>query len=306
MHGESDRDTITAYIADMAEQTNQTEIWTVMRLITWGSDYFKKKGVDSPRLTMELMLSHVLSLTRFDLYLQFDRPLADEELATLRQMVKRRAAREPLQYILGEAHFYRRVFKVTPDVLIPRPETELLVEESLRRVQSLRCLDVGTGSGCIGITVALERPETEVVAIDRSSAALDLARENAGKLGARNIEFHQVDIFDDEAVTALGSFDLLISNPPYIAAADMASLEPEVREHEPQFALTDDGDGYAFYRRFIDLAPTLIREGASLFLEIGYGQGPTLRRLFSDAGFSVDILTDLDRNERILWATKRE
>lgn len=304
MHGESDRDTIRLYIADMAEQSNQTEIWTVMRLIAWGSDYFKKKGVDSPRLTMELMLSHLLSLTRFDLYLQFDRPLAEDELAELRQMVKRRAAREPLQYILGEAHFYRRVFKVTPDVLIPRPETELLVEESLRRVHSLRCLDVGTGSGCIGITVALERPETEVVAIDRSAAALELARENAGKLGAKNIDFQQVDIFDDAAVTALGSFDLLISNPPYIAAADMGSLEPEVREHEPQFALTDDGDGYAFYRRFIELTPTLIRDGASLFLEIGYGQGPTLRRLFSDAGFTVDILTDLDRTERILWATR--
>jgi release factor glutamine methyltransferase len=288
----------------MAEQSNQTEIWTVMRLIAWGAEYFKKKGVDSPRLTMELMLSHVLGLTRFDLYLQFDRPLSEEELVTLRQMVKRRAAREPLQYILGEAHFYRRVFKVTPDVLIPRPETELLVEESLRRVQSLRCLDVGTGSGCIGITIVLERPETEVIAIDRSAPALALAQENAEKLGAKNITFQQVDIFDTEAVTALGSFDLVVSNPPYISASEMNALEPEVREHEPQVALTDNGDGYAFYRRFIELAPTLIRDGASLFLEIGYGQGPTLRRMFSDAGFTVDILTDLDRTERILWAIK--
>jgi release factor glutamine methyltransferase len=288
----------------MAEQSNQTEIWTVMRLVAWGADYFKKKGVDSPRLTMELMLSHVLELTRFDLYLQFDRPLTEEELLTLRGMVKRRAAREPLQYILGEAHFYRRVFKVTPDVLIPRPETELLVEEALRRVQSIRCLDVGTGSGCIGITVVLERPETEVIAIDRSAPALALAQENAEKLGAKNISFQQVDIFDDAAVAALGSFDLLISNPPYISAADIAGLEPEVREHEPQFALTDAGDGYAFYRRFIELAPTLVREGASIFLEIGYGQGPTLRRMYSDAGFTVDILTDLDRNERILWAKR--
>ena len=288
----------------MTDQSQQTEIWTVMRLIAWGADYFKKKGVDSPRLTMELMLSHVLALTRFDLYLQFDRPLTEEELATLRQMVKRRAAREPLQYILGEAHFYRRVFKVTPDVLIPRPETELLVEESIRRAQSLRCLDVGTGSGCIGITVALERPETEVIAIDHSASALALARENAEQLGARNIEFRQVDIFDTEAVTALGSFDLLISNPPYISAADMTGLEPEVREHEPRIALTDNGDGFAFYHRFIELAPTLIRDGASLFLEIGYGQGPTLRRMFSDARFTVDILTDLDRTERILWAVR--
>src|SRR5688572_4656855 len=122
-----------------------TDIWTVMRMITWGSDYFAKKGVDSPRLTIELILAHVLSLTRFELYLQFDRPLNDVELDRLREMVRRRAAREPLQYILSEAHFHSHVFEVNPDVLIPRPETELLVEEALRRVHALRCLDVGTG-----------------------------------------------------------------------------------------------------------------------------------------------------------------
>src|SRR5437868_4985017 len=119
---------------------NQTEIWTTMRLVNWGSDFFKKKGVASPRLTMELILSHVLKLSRFELYLQFDRPLTDDELATLRDMVKRKANREPLQYILGEAHFYKRTFAVNPSVLIPRPETELMVEEVLRRVTSLRCL----------------------------------------------------------------------------------------------------------------------------------------------------------------------
>src|SRR5687768_12902966 len=129
-----------------------TDTWTVLRMITWGSEYFAKKGVDSPRLTIELILAHVLALTRFELYLQFDRPLSDDELDRLRTMVKRRAAREPLQYILGEAHFHGHVFEVDAAVLIPRPETELLVEEALRRVHALRCLDVGTGSGCIGIT----------------------------------------------------------------------------------------------------------------------------------------------------------
>jgi release factor glutamine methyltransferase len=284
--------------------TAQTDTWTVLRLINWGSDYFQKKGVDSPRLTIELMLAHVLGLTRFDLYLKFDRPLRDDELERLRAMVKRRAAREPLQYILGEAHFHGRAFEVDRSVLIPRPETELLVEEVLRRSHALRCLDVGTGSGCIGITIALERPETEVVAIDVSVEALAVARRNAERLGARHVTLEHCDFMDDEGVRALGSFDLVVSNPPYVAAGEMAALEPEVRDHEPHGALTDHGDGLAFYRRFIEVAPTLLRPGGSLFLEIGYGQSGELDRLYRGAGFGVDILDDLDRVPRILWARR--
>jgi release factor glutamine methyltransferase len=284
---------------------NQTEIWTTMRLVTWGADYFKGKGIDSPRLTMELLVAHVLKLNRIELYLQFDRPLTDAELAELRGMVRRRAMREPLQYILGEAHFYKRIFEVNPSVLIPRPETELLVEEALRRVHSLRCLDVGTGSGCIGVTIALERPETEVVAIDASAAALDVGRRNAERLGARNISFHQADFFDGEAMRRLGSFDLVISNPPYISSSEIGGLEPEVRDHEPQMALTDGADGFRFYHRFIELAPHLLRDDASLFLEIGYGQAGRLATIFRQARFEVDVLTDLDRIERILWARKK-
>jgi release factor glutamine methyltransferase len=253
---------------------------------------------------MELLLAHVLKMSRFELYMQFERPLAQTELATLRGMVKRRAMREPLQYVLGEAHFYKRAFEVNPAVLIPRPETELLVEEALRRGHSLRSLDVGTGSGCIGITVALERPETEVVAIDSSEEALDVARRNAERLGARNITFHRVDFFDDDAMRALGSFDLVVSNPPYIAATDIGTLEPEVRDHEPHGALTDGGDGLRFFRRFIEFAPWMLRDGSSLFMEIGYGQGGQLREMFTKAGFEVDVLTDLDRIDRILWVQK--
>jgi release factor glutamine methyltransferase len=286
------------------DNPNQTEIWTVLRLIQWGTDYFKQKNISSPRLTMELMLAHVLKLSRFELYLKFDRPLTESELAELRSMVRRKAAREPLQYILGEAHFYKREFEVNPSVLIPRPETELLVEEALRRTTSLRCLDVGTGSGCIGITIALERPETEVIAIDSSEEAVELARRNAERHGARNITFRRIDFFDDEAMRSLGSFDLVISNPPYIPKSDIETLEPEVREHEPHTALTDHGDGLGFYRRFIELAPQLLRDGSNLFLEIGYGQAPDLVRMFRSARFTVDLLTDLDRVERILWAQR--
>lgn len=282
----------------------QMEIWTVLRMVQWGTEYFKKKRVDSPRLTIELLLAHALKLKRFDLYMQFDRPLLEEELAPLRNMVKRRAAGEPLQYILGEAAFHSRTFLVRPGVLIPRPETELLVEEALRRTQALRCLDVGTGCGCIAITVAAERPGTEVVGIDISEQALEIAQENALRLETKHVNFRRVDFFDDEEVAELGSFDLIISNPPYIAEVDIAELQVEVRDHEPHIALTDGGDGLKFYRRFVHVAPTLLRQEGTLFLELGYNQGPEVRKLFEGAGFEVDIYTDLNRIERILRARR--
>ena len=281
---------------------NQTEIWTVLRLVQWGAEYFKKKRVDSPRLTIELMLAHTLNLKRFDLYMQYDRPLLEDELAALKSMIRRRAAREPLQYILGEAHFHGRVFQVRPGVLIPRPETELLVDEALRRTQPLRCLDVGTGSGCIAITVALEHPETEVIAIDISEDALNIAQKNAAELEAKHIEFRNLDIFNDEAVQAIGSFDLVISNPPYIADLEIQDLQEEVRDHEPHIALSDGGDGLRFYRRLAALAPTLLRQKGELFLELGHNQATPVRALFEEQNFNVEVYKDFEKTERILRA----
>lgn len=280
------------------------EIWTILRMVQWGTEYFRKKRVDSPRLTIELLLAHVLGLKRFDLYMQFDRPLLEEELSPLRELVKRRAAGEPLQYVLGEAPFHGRTFLVRPGVLIPRPETEILVDEALRRTQALRCLDVGTGSGCIAITVAAERPGTEVTAIDISEQALKIARENALRLKAEHVDFHCIDFFDNARMSALGSFDLIISNPPYIAETEVAELQREVRDHEPRIAVTDGGDGMAFYRQFAQLAPSLLRREGELFLELGYNQATEVRKLFEQAGFEVDLYTDLDRIERILRARR--
>lgn len=282
----------------------QMEIWTVLRMVQWGTEYFRKKRVDSPRLTIELMLAHVLGLKRFDLYMQFDRPLVEEELVPLRDMVKRRGGGEPLQYILGEAAFHGRVFQVRPGVLIPRPETELLVDEALRRSQPLRCLDVGTGSGCIAITVALERPGTEVTAIDVSEDALSIARENAARLGAGHVDFHRIDFFNNAGMSRLGSFDLVISNPPYIAAAEVPELQMEVRDHEPRIAVTDGGDGLNFYRRMVQLAPALLRSDGSIFVELGFGQAQEVRRLFGTAGFETDVYSDLEKVERILRARR--
>ena len=281
---------------------NQTEIWTVLRLVEWGTGYFRKKRVDSPRLTIELMLAHALDLKRFDLYMQYDRPLLEDELTALRGMIKRRSAGEPLQYILGEAHFHGHVFQVRPGVLIPRPETELLVDEAMRRTQPLRCLDVGTGSGCIAITVALQHLETEVLAIDISDDALDIARDNAKALGAMHIDFRNLDIFDNTAIRAIGSFDLVISNPPYIADPDLKDLQTEVRDHEPHIALSDGGDGLRFYRRLAELGPHLLRKKGEMFLELGYDQAGPVRNLFETQGFQVEIYKDFEKNERILRA----
>ena len=282
--------------------SGQTEIWTIIRLVEWGTSYFRKKKIDSPRLTIELMLCHVLNLKRFDLYMQFDQPLMEDELLQLRSMIKRRIAREPLQYIIGETEFHGRTFSVQPGVLIPRPETELLVDEALRRTKSLRCLDVGTGSGCIAVTIALERPETEVVAIDLSEEAITIARQNAEQLNAKFIDFQQVDFFDDEAVKNLGSFDLIISNPPYVSTNEMSELQVEIRNHEPQMALTDGNDGLSFYRRFVELAPLLLRREGEIFLELGHGMAETVRKMFEKEGFHVEIYRDFDQIERIFRA----
>ncbi|MCB0710702.1 MAG: peptide chain release factor N(5)-glutamine methyltransferase [Ignavibacteriae bacterium] len=283
----------------------QTEIWTVIRMVEWGASYFRQKRIDSPRLTIELMLAHVLGLKRFDLYMQFDRPLVETELEKLRGMVKRRAAYEPLQYILEEADFHGRTFKVRPGVLIPRPETELLVDEALRRTRSLRCLDVGTGSGCIAVTVALERPETEVVAIDVSEEALQIAQENAQNLGAERVEFRQIDFLSDESLGSLGSFDLIISNPPYVSGGEISELQIEIRDHEPHIAVSDGADGLTFYRRFAAVGTSMLRRDGEIFLELGYGMADAVGKMFEQAGFHVDIYTDFDRIERILRARKQ-
>lgn len=288
------------------KQSRQTEIWTIIRMIEWGSEYFREKRVDSPRLTIELMLAHVMQVSRFQLYMNFEQPLSQDELEALRAMIKRRVAREPLQYILGEAHFHRRTFVVRPGVLIPRPETELLVDEALRRTRPLRALDVGTGSGCIALTVGLERPETEVIGIDVSEEALEVARENQRRLGGPNVEFRKVDLFDDAAIRDLGSFDLVISNPPYIPQQEVADLQEEVRNHEPRVAVTDGGSGLAFYERFAELAPQILRDEGELFLELGFDQAAPVRALFRTGKFRVDIYRDMEKVERILRVRRPE
>ncbi len=270
---------------------------TIQSLLRKSVAFFEEKGVDEAKRTAELLLAHALGAKRIDLYVRFEQPLREDELERFRTSVRRRLAGEPVQYILGQTEFYGLPFHVSPGVLIPRPETEHLVEAAvdfLRPVaarmlpegRAPRVLDIGTGSGCIAIAVARHVPGARIVAVDVSAAALEVARANASLNAVDEaIEFIEGDVLADERAVFRGPYDLVLSNPPYIAAAEMSALQREVRDHEPHTALTDNGDGLTFYRRIALLLRAMCAGGGGCFLEIGYGQHDAVRDIFVAAGF---------------------
>ena len=282
---------------------------TVLDVIQRSNEYLARKGVESARLQIELLLAHVLKLPRLKLYLDFNRILTETELTILRDLVQRRAAREPLQYILGTACFCGLELEVTPEVLVPRPETELLAERAWEFLlahpapgpNSPQVLDFGTGSGCLAITLAKKCPAAQILAVDVSEAALGVARRNAVRHGVSDrIQFYLGNGFD--ALPGKILFDLLVSNPPYIASAEVNKLEPEVRDHEPRAALDGGPDGLDFLRRLAEQAPTFLARGARLMMEFGDGQEKAVRELFSPA-WSIDAVeTDYSKRPRILIA----
>ena len=275
------------------------EVWTVLKLLRWTADYFNGRDIDSPRLDAELLLAETLGLDRVGLYLNFERPLETGELAAYREQVRRRASREPLAYILGRTEFWSLPFKVTPAVLIPRPDTELLVEVALPLlVGAARVLDVGTGSGALAIALAHERPEWMVTAIDLSPAALAVAAENTRNNGvAERIHCRPGDL----AVLPGGPFDLVVANPPYIPSGDLAALMPEVRDFEPHLALDGGPDGLAAYRALARQAGDVLVPGGWLLVEVGLGQAANVQELFTAAGLT-EIFTarDLAGIERVV------
>ncbi len=237
---------------------------------------------------MELLLGKVLGLTRMQLYLQFDRPLRDQELAEFKGLFRRRLGHEPLQYILGETEFLGLRFAVDSRVLIPRPETELLVEsaaEILKRENAEvrpEVLEVGTGSGNIAVALGRLVPAARILSIDVSDAALEVAARNVAVHGVGNVELRKGDILTESFGPE--RFDLIISNPPYVPLADHRTLQPEVRDHEPSIATTDGGDGLSLTSRIFDVAGESLRAGGWLLLEIGFGQGPAVLSLASERG----------------------
>lgn len=277
------------------------ETWTVVQLLRWTADYFNGKDIESGRLEAELLLAHTLDLDRVGLYLHFDRPLTPAELADFRAKVQRRARREPVQYILAEAEFWSLPLQVGPDVLIPRSDTEVLVEEALQHLQQGgSMLDVGTGSGAIAIAVASERPAVEVTAIDCSRPALTVARANAERHGlSGRITCRQGDL----AALPAGPYDLVVSNPPYIAEPEWAGLMTEVRDHEPRIALHGGIDGLDAYRHLARQAMTVLKPGGWLLVEVGADQADAVRELFEQAGLSaLGVRKDYAGIARVVYA----
>ena len=277
---------------------------TVLEVLSAASGYLKDHGVDSPRLNAEHLLAHVLGKKRLDLYLEFDRPVSDAERAPLRDMVRDRGTGKPLQHLLGTTEFFGRLFLSDSRALVPRPETEQLVELVLEapscRDAAMNVLDIGTGSGVIAITLALQLPLAAVTATDISSEALSLARENAARYSLDGkIAFCEADLFP----SGDGRFASIVANLPYIASAELASLQREVR-HDPLVALDGGLDGLCLIRRLIEAAPARLAPGGFLAMEIGHDQASRVAaQLVAQAYRDIRVHKDLQGTERFVTAS---
>ncbi len=277
---------------------------TLLDIVQKTTGFLARRGVENPRLNAELLLGHVLGLPRMQLYLQFERPLTGPELVKLRPLVKRRGDREPLQYIVGEAEFHGLKLKTDRRALIPRPETELLTELLVARLAPPpgRVLDLGTGSGAIALALAAAWPSANVTATDNSPEALALARENAASTGlAGRVSLVESDWFSK--LDGQGAFDLIVSNPPYLSAAEMGEVQPEVKEHEPRPALTPGPTGLEALQIILREARPRLAPGGLLACETGIAQQAVLRELAERAGYArSESLPDLTKRERFFLA----
>lgn len=281
-----------------------SESWTVLALLKWTANYFAGKGIENGRLDAELLLAEILHLNRIGLYLNFDRPVQNDELAAFRALIARRARREPIAYILGHCEFWSLTFKVSPEVLIPRGDTETLVEAALKVLpQGGTLLDIGVGSGAIALAIAHERPDAQVEGIDLSPAALAIATENAQRLGlAGRVALRQGDLF---ALDGSRQYDVIVSNPPYIAVGEKATLMPEVRDFEPALALFAGDDGLDCYRALIPAAKEKLKCFGTLLVEVGVGQAAAVTELFAVAGYAeIFSCRDLSGIERVVAGRK--
>lgn len=294
-------------------ESTQTQVWTLRKILDWCSSYFEKKGVEPPRLAAEMLLAHVLDCQRIRLYTDLHRPMSEPELATIRDLVKRCGAHEPIQYLTGKAHFYSLEFRVTPDVLIPRPETETLVDRALAFLKKQtnptpRVLDLCTGSGCVASAIAANAKAAHVVATDVSLPALDVARGNVERLKLSDrIELHCGDLYAAlEKLVDARPFDLIVANPPYIATPQIAGLDVNVRDYEPHLALDGGPDGLDPHRRILAGAHDRLVPGGRLILEIAYDQEEAaMWMLRQDPRFAdARCIRDLAKQPRVIEATR--
>jgi len=297
----------------------KTPEWTILKLLRWTTDYFKSRGVESPRAAAEILLAHTLDVSRIDLYLRYDQPLISTELARFRSLIKRRANREPVAYIVGAKEFWSMTLSVTDAVLIPRPETETLVERALVLAQEasphrpvppagpFRILEIGTGSGAIILALAAESPGSLLFASDISPSAVQQARSNAMRHGLEG----DVCFFVGDLLEALREnrqpFQILLSNPPYIQRRVLHQLEPEISRYEPRLALDGHEDGLFYIRQLIRKAHHYLSTGGHLLLEIGHDQKPAVERIADDTGVydSVVFTKDYGGFDRVVSMRKR-
>lgn len=294
-------------------QENKNEVWTIGRLLKWTEQYFAKAGLDSPRLDAEVLLSYVLKKERIFLYVHFDQPLEAEELASYKECIKKRAAHQPVAYITGQKEFMGLSFKVTAATLIPRPDTEILVEAVVQRLKAggeeSLIADIGTGTGAICLSLLNYLPKLQAMTVDISPEALEVAKENAHFLGLeQRIEFIHGDMLEplkSENRELAGRLSAIVSNPPYIPRADIARLEADVRAFEPMSALDGGEDGLDFYRRLLADGAELLAAGGFLALEVGIEQAQLIRNIAAKLPqwYNCEIIRDLAGIERVvvLW-----
>jgi release factor glutamine methyltransferase len=280
--------------------------WHILSLLRWAESYFASHDVENPRASAEMLLAHALNLRRIDLYIRYDQPMIPDELSRFKTLIRRRADGEPVAYIVGQKEFWSLELRVTPDVLIPRPDTEILVEAAVAALPKdagqtpLRVLELGTGSGAIISAIASERPEHYFFASDCSLKALDIARQNA--------QSHQLDaaicFFASDWFSALKPiphFDLILSNPPYIPSADIDTLQPEIRKFEPRHALDGGKDGLDAIRDIIGHAKNYLNPGGSLMLEIGYDQRKQVSEMSVSGGYEqIRFVKDYGGHDRVI------
>ena len=286
--------------------SRKSDEWTVLSMLEWATEFFEKRGVVSPRMSIEWLLSDVLDIKRLDLYLAFDRPLSTDELDALRPLVKRRAKHEPLQYITGHTTFLDVKLQVTPDVLIPRMETEQLVEiilDNFSGAEDLTYIDIGTGSGCIPIAIQDKKDNWRAIALDKSEKALKLARLNAEK-NEVSVEFQKADILLWDRLNFDHEFDFIVSNPPYVLSGEKKDLNPQVLDYEPGEALfCRDID--QMYSAIISFANSYLKPSGFLFLELNADHANKVASLVEEnGGWSCDIMSDYDGKERFIQAQK--
>lgn len=277
--------------------------WSILELLNTTTQFLNEKKIESARLNAELLLCSILNFERIQLYTNFDKPLSIDEIDKFRILVKRRVKNEPLQYILGQIDFCNLKIRIDNRALIPRPETEELVElvKNKCKNDNYKILDIGTGSGCIALSLANHYKNSEILGIDNSIDAIELAKSNSEINNIRNAKF---DIFDILKSIPSDKYDIIVSNPPYISNDEMLLISKELN-YEPQLALTDNNDGLTFYKRYIEIFENILNENGSFYLEIAYNQGNKILELFEQSNYYVELHKDLNGNDRIIYGKLR-